>query len=489
MTRRVWFGRLREKNPHWGVFRMEKILIVEDDKFFREMYFDLLKQDGYEVDMADSGEEALALLKNDNYSLVITDLVMGGISGLELLTRIKQSDSTVDVIIITGNANIDSAIYALKNGARDYLVKPFNHDEFKHSVAPSIEQHRLFDENLDLRKMIKLYQTGQAIANCLDLERLCVLIVESLAKKVGVARAIGLFAGEEGLLTLRHSSGINHPVAETLSSFLIDNVIKRRDESRIVLRLDEQMPVGLEFEAVRDEDFHEALLLYIRSRGVLQGVVVLFNDAGRSIPNEIAHRDVTFLIDQASLAYENAYRFASTKNLLYIDELTGLYNYRYLAVCLERELRRAERYNSTLAVIFMDIDLFKAVNDSYGHLVGSRLLREVGDQLRVSVREVDTVVRYGGDEYTVILVETGEMGAAIVAERIRKAIQDHVFHSDDGDEIRITASLGYACYPQETKSKHELLEMADQAMYHSKFCGKNRVFHISCLNDAKDEKS
>jgi diguanylate cyclase (GGDEF)-like protein len=481
LTRWAGFDRLREKNPHWGAFWMEKILIVEDDKFFREMYFDLLKQDGYEVDMADSGEEALTLLKKDTYSLVITDLVMGGISGLELLTRIKQSDPTVDVIIITGNANIDSAIYALKNGARDYLVKPFNHDEFKHIVALSIEQHRLFDENVDLRKMIKLYQTGQAIANCLDMERLCMLIVDSLAKEVGISRALGFFVAEDGQLSLRHSSGINHGIAETLATFLMASVIRSREESRIVLRLDEQMPAGPEFDAVRVEDFHEVLLLYIRSRGVIQGVVTLFNNTGQSIPNEIGHRDVSFLIDQASLAYENAYRFASTKNLLYIDELTGLYNYRYLDVCLERELRRAERYSSTLAVIFMDIDMFKGVNDSHGHLVGSRLLREVGDQLRASVREVDTVVRYGGDEYTVILVETGEMGAAIVAERIRKAIQDHVFYSDDGDEIRITASLGYACYPDDTRSKQELLELADMAMYRGKAGGKNIVFRATSL--------
>lgn len=460
---------------------MEKILIVEDDKFFREMYADLLKQDGYDVDMADSGEEALTLLKNNNYSLVITDLVMGGISGLELLTRIKQSDPTVDVIIITGNANIDSAIYALKNGARDYLVKPFNHDEFKHSVALSIEQHRLFDENLDLRKTIKLYQTGQAIANCLDMERLCVLIVDSLAKQVGISRALGFFVGEDGQLTLRHNSGIDRAVAEPLAAFLMDSLIGASDESRIVLRLDELLPSEPDFTTIRAEDFNEVLLLYIRSRGTLQGVIALFNNTGRSIPNEIAHRDVSFLVDQASLAYENAYRFASTRNLLYIDELTGLYNYRYLNICLERELRRADRYNSTLAVIFMDIDLFKGVNDAHGHLVGSRLLREVGDHLRASVREVDTVVRYGGDEYTVILVETGEMGAAIVAERIRKAIQDHVFYSDEGDEIRITASLGYACYPDDTRSKQELLELADMAMYRGKAGGKNRVFRATSL--------
>ena len=127
----------------------------------------------------------------------------------------------------------------------------------------------------------------------------------------------------------------------------------------------------------------------------------------------------------------------------------------------------------------MDVDLLKKINDSYGHLVGSRVLKDMGKILKRSVREVDTVIRYGGDEYTIILVETGRTGANLVAERIRKSIEDHIFAINDALKLKLTASFGYACYPDDTKSKLELLEMADRAMYHGKASGKNVVYHIS----------
>jgi len=144
------------------------------------------------------------------------------------------------------------------------------------------------------------------------------------------------------------------------------------------------------------------------------GVIILFNDPDGSLPKDVNRKHVSFLLDQASLALDNAARYSFAKDLLYIDELTGLYNYRYLDVVLDRELKRSERYGSNLSVLFLDIDLFKMVNDMFGHLIGSRVLREVGTLVRKSVRDVDAVIRYGGDEYTVVLVETGLEGAAVV---------------------------------------------------------------------------
>jgi len=123
--------------------------------------------------------------------------------------------------------------------------------------------------------------------------------------------------------------------------------------------------------------------------------------------------------------------------------------------------------------------MLKAVNDRYGHLVGSRVLKEVAAVIKKSVREVDIVIRYGGDEYTIILIETGRQGAAIVAERIRRTIADTALFLDENLSVNLTASLGFACYPEDSNSKLELLEMADRAMYHGKERGKNVVSHIS----------
>ena len=142
-------------------------------------------------------------------------------------------------------------------------------------------------------------------------------------------------------------------------------------------------------------------------------------------------------------------------------------------------MKRADRYATRLSVLFLDLDNFKLVNDTYGHLVGSSLLRELGQLLRRSVREVDVVIRYGGDEYTIILVETGSDMAQQVADRLRRMIENHTFMARDGYQIKLTASLGLASYPDDTTELTDLLSMADKAMYAGKAAGKNCVYRVS----------
>jgi two-component system, cell cycle response regulator len=450
---------------------MERILIVEDDSFFREVFTDLLKEDGYGVEVAASGEEALELIASREYQLVVTDLVMRDVSGLDILSAVKRLDPAVDVIMVTGHANVETAIYALKNGATDYLVKPINHDEFRHIVAQCMEQRRLLDENQELKGLLHLFQVSQTIANCLELDRIYQLLMDALGKEVGVGRGLGYFS-DAGHLVLHEVKG----VAEANASLLGQAVISECDlidDGGNIATLKDFLPDGVDY----GEGVREAMCLYIRHKSALQGVIVLLNDPGQPFPKDANRKNLTFLLDQASLALDNAARYNFAKDLLYIDELTGLYNYRYLDVVLERELKRSERYGSNLSVLFLDIDLFKMVNDLFGHLIGSRVLREVGILLRKSVRDVDAVIRYGGDEYTIVLVETGIEGATVVAERIRHTVEAHTFGRGDGLAIKLTVSLGYACSPDDATTKAELLEMADQAMYRGKAGGKNMAFH------------
>jgi len=453
---------------------MERILVVEDDSFFREVFQELLREEGYAVEAAASGAEALEKLSREEYHVVVTDLVMQGISGLDLLSRVKQHDPAIEVILVTGHANVETAIYALKNGARDYLVKPINHDEFKHTVALCIEQRRMLDENLELKRLVNLFQASQSIANCLELDRIYTLVVDALAKEIGVNRGIGYFPeGDE--LALKVMKGFDPLIGEKVGTSLYPCLSRQEDNPGIItVRPDEEL-----LKAQGIEDICQAMFLYVRSKNQLQGVVILFSEPGNEFRQDINQRNLHFLLDQSSLAFDNAARYAMARNLVNIDELTGLFNYRYLETALDREIKRTERYTSNLSIIFMDLDYFKNVNDSYGHLIGSKVLKEVGTLLKRMTREVDFVFRYGGDEFTIILVETGISGAAIVAERIRKTIEAHEFLVNEGYRIKLTACLGYACYPDDTKSKTELLELSDQAMYHGKLSGKNAVYHVS----------
>jgi len=452
---------------------MDRILIIEDDRFFREVFSDLLKGEGYEVSCASCGLEGLRMLTEQPYALVITDLIMPDISGMEVLSRVRENDPTIDVIMVTGNANLESAIFALKHGARDYLMKPVNPDEFRHSVAQCLEQRRLLDENEDLKNMLNLFQASQAIAGCLDLGRVYHLLVDAIAREVGVGRAIGVFL-DEGRLDAKEVKGVSAGAAAYYRDAVLASVFKHLPHKHFVNRVRFSAPPGLSADS--DTGIKEAYLIFVRGRDTMQGVIALFNDPGVRLPDiRPRKKNLLFLLEQSLLAFENAETYSLAKDMLFIDELSGLFNYRYLEVALDRELKRAERYASQLSVLFLDMDCFKQVNDTYGHLVGSQVLREMGALLKKSVREVDVVIRYGGDEYTVILVETNCSTAGTVAERIRTLVASHVFLADEGHAIRLTCSIGYSCCPEDTMSKQDLLEMADKAMYASKNSGRNCV--------------
>ena len=458
---------------------MERVLVVEDDGFSREMFSDLLEEEGYEVDTAASGEEAIEKLNTRDYHVVVTDLVMRNISGLDILAAVKRQDPAIGVIMVTGHANMETAVYALKNGAHDYLIKPVNQDEFKHAVALCLEQRRLLDENQELKGLVKLLQVSQTIANCLDLERLYPLVVDVLAKEVGVNKGLGYFFDGGSSLVLKDVKGFSEAFGTRLGSAIMETFNCQGEKGESVIRLNNFLPSWFIEGSGIEGDLSDAMLLFIRTKAHPQGVVMLFNEPGMPFLSDINYKNLNFIIDQSSLALENAARYTTARSLLYVDELTGLFNYRYLEVAMEREVRRAERYGSSLAVIFLDMDLFKQVNDNHGHLNGTKVLREVGLLISKSVRDVDTVIRYGGDEYTVILVETDMAGAAVVAERIRLAIEQHDFLVAEGLKVKLTASLGYSCFPEDSRSKVELLELADQAMYRGKASGKNVVYSLS----------
>jgi len=450
---------------------MDKILLVEDDRFFRDIYSSLLKGEGYDVDTATCGNEGLAMLASDRYGLVITDLVMPDISGMELLARVRESDPTIDVIMVTGNANMESAVFALKHGARDYLIKPVNPDEFKHSVAQCMQQRHLLDENQELKNMLGLFQSSQAIAGCLELEKIHHLLVDSVAREIGVSRAIGLFLFDN-MMELKVVKGVDSAIGEILFTEIISVLPEEEPTPHLVQKISMASPAVV-------DGIYEAYLVHIHSRSGYHGVIALFNEPGAKLPDiSLRQKNIVFLIEQSAHSFENAESFLQAQDMLFIDDLTGLFNHRYLEIALGREIKRVARYGSHLAVLFIDIDAFKQINDTSGHLVGSQILAEFGALLKESVRDVDIVIRYGGDEYTVILIETTCSVAAMVAERIRSQVEGREFMLAEGYNIRLTCSIGYACCPDDTSTKEELLEMADKAMYAGKASGKNCIQRI-----------
>jgi len=163
------------------------------------------------------------------------------------------------------------------------------------------------------------------------------------------------------------------------------------------------------------------------------------------------------------------------QGLTFTDDITGLYNHRYLEIVLDREFSLATRNKSPFVVLFMDLDHFKKVNDGHGHLIGSRLLFEVGQEIKKTLRESDVTFRYGGDEFVMVLTQTNMADATMVAERIRVKIEKKRFLAREGMDIRLTASIGVAAFPEHATSKDQILKAADKALYGSKKDMRNRV--------------
>ncbi len=450
------------------------ILVVDDELFFRRLFARFLSEDGHQVEAAESGEEAISRVNQGGVAVVVTDLVMPGMDGMDVLRHCRSLNNPPDVILATGHGTVETAVQALKNGARDYLVKPFNPEELRHVVRICLEQRRLLDENTQLKSQIELFQRGQRLASLLDIERLFSETLDALLRELGGGRGLAFLLDNIATAEVVAQSGLAENEALLLALGLLSD-LDQLAQIRLLQRPD--IPAHLPLP----DRVHSLYLLPLHHQKRVEGVLVLLNRVEEDFPRPLPVDNLHYLLEQAALGFVNAYRYQDARRLIHTDDLTGLHNYRYLQMILDQEIHRAQRYGLEFSLIFVDIDRFKEVNDSRGHLAGSQALREVADLLRRSVREADLLFRYGGDEFTGFLTETGAEGAAVVAERIRRTIEAHVFFPDSDHPARLTATVGYATFPQDSDNQQGIIDLADRAMY----LGKEIRNVVRCARDLK----
>jgi diguanylate cyclase (GGDEF)-like protein len=184
---------------------------------------------------------------------------------------------------------------------------------------------------------------------------------------------------------------------------------------------------------------------------------------------------LSILTDYAAIAIQNSMYVSKIEQMSIIDEYTGLYNARYMHEKLQSLIQRSLKENKSLAVIFMDIDNFKQVVDTYGHLQGSRVLNEIGQTLSASLSERDYLFKYGGDEYVIALPDRDKAAAVKQTETMLEAIRSSTYLQNENHPVKVTASFGIAMYPEDAQTKKELLLKADNLMYHVKKTSKNSV--------------
>jgi diguanylate cyclase (GGDEF)-like protein len=217
------------------------------------------------------------------------------------------------------------------------------------------------------------------------------------------------------------------------------------------------------------------MTLPIMSRGSVLGLLVFYTQENENPLGEEQFKTVETFSDYLSIAVENASNFQKVRELTVTDDLTKLYNSRYLHLVLERELARSERYQEQFSLVFIDLDNFKKINDSSGHMAGSLILKEFGDFLVRAIRISDIAIRYGGDEFVLVLPNTSKNEAVQFVTRARETLNQSVFLKSRGLSIKCTASFGISSFPEDGRSVDQLISAADKAMYMVKRGSKDGI--------------
>jgi diguanylate cyclase (GGDEF) domain len=203
---------------------------------------------------------------------------------------------------------------------------------------------------------------------------------------------------------------------------------------------------------------------------------IVIGRRGRNSFSETERNLAGIMSQEAAKAISNSLTYLKIKELAIKDGLTGLYNHRHFQEMLSHALARSDRFPEKVSLLLIDVDNLKQINDTHGHKAGDMVLASVGLAISESLRRIDTSARYGGDEFTIILPNTGEKGARTVAEKIRQKVE-RIALKFRGEELKVTLSLGIAVYPQNASNKDSLIEKADRALYEAKRLGRNRIVY------------
>ncbi|MBI3753870.1 MAG: sensor domain-containing diguanylate cyclase [Deltaproteobacteria bacterium] len=350
----------------------------------------------------------------------------------------------------------------------------------KDTTATECEAAFVSEHSQRIKQLTTFSELGKAITSSLDLKEILNIVMEKISELLQPKNWSLLLADEEKNelyfeivvgegadkikdIRLKMGEGIAGWVAREGTPLLVPDVNK---DPRFSKKADESSKFTTK----------SIIAVPLKSKGKCLGVIELINkmfEQGGFKEEDLLV--LTTLADYTAIAIENATFFQKIQELTITDDLTKFYNSRYLYRFLDYEAERARRYKSNIAMIFLDLDKFKEVNDAYGHLNGSKLLAEMAKVISKGLRKVDVACRYGGDEFVIVMPQTSKGQAYQAAGKLRVSINEHRFLTEEGLNLHITASFGVASLPEDAKNTAELIQMADQAMYQVKNSSRNAV--------------
>ncbi len=452
-----------------------RVLVVDDLEPNVKLLEAKLRAEYFDVIGAYSGQEALELAAREKPDIILLDVMMPGLDGFETCRKLKSNPETmhIPVVMVTALDQQADRIVGLEAGADDFLTKPVE-DLALFARVRSLTRLKMMTDELRAR-----YATGKdlGIVGNIDpdanTEEARIFLIDDNEDQA--ARMISALNGDAHHVT--HESdpevALNRARQGDFDLILVNMSIEAMDPLRLCssIRSFEETRLTPILAIVRHGD----------TRKLVRALDIGVNDyVTRPVDkNELTARVSTQLrrkryLDQLRSSFQVSLEMAVT------DQLTGLYNRRYLASHLSAMFDRAYWTGRPLAVMILDIDHFKEVNDSHGHDVGDRVLKEFADRISNSIRGIDLACRYGGEEFLIAMPDTDLNFASVVAERLRQEIAMQKFHVNAGrDELTVTVSIGIASTENgpEDDSAQKLIKRADEALYEAKTGGRNRVIH------------
>ena len=417
-------------------FRAEQILVVDDDPNFRLITRENLKAVGFEVFEAHSGNDALTKLKTLQPDLIMLDAMMDDLDGFETCKALRADPMLMDIPIImsTGLDDIESINQAFKAGASDFVIKPLNYALLIHHIRFLLRSSR---NTAELRNSQMQLSTAQRIARMgywtWDVEANKFEISAYLAELCRIDRSH--FSGSlQQFIELIYPEDRTH-VEDTLYSTL-DGGIKAPIEYRLMTR-----------------------------NG---GVIVVSQETALLVNGP--HKTVTGTVQDVSSQKESE---RMIHQLAYYDELTGLCSRAFYHERIEQIIKSAKRNHKQFAFLYLDLDEFKYINDSFGHHIGDQFLQAVAQRIKLITRDVDLAVRLGGDEFCILIDDLNdELQATEIAERCLTELNQPLILA--GNHLKPRVSIGISIYPKDGENEHDLMKAADSAMYSAKKAGKQR---------------
>lgn len=432
----------------------QKILIVDDDPVVLKSLQDLLATRGYNPNTAIGGQEAICQLDQNNYDLVLLDLHMPYVSGHDVMAHIRACKINTSVIVVSGETSFEAAKDACTQGAYDFLRKPYATDELLITINNALMEKRLQKQNNFMQKQLAeserlhryIVNTSPDIIYILNQEGFFTFINERIESLLGYSK--------EEIIGKHYSFLVHHDDMEQAKYVFNERRIGARAAKNIELRL-------------KCKDDGNSRHFKNRSIPIELSATGMYTGKGDSRKSYVGTYGVARDVTERKIA-EETINFQA-----YHDLLTKLPNRALLRDRLQLAISQAKRDDESLAVMFLDLDRFKNINDTLGHMIGDELLQQVSSRLQDCIRAGDTLARFGGDEFTLMLpkLQNSRSDASKLAEKITEALKQPF--NVDGHELYVSTSIGIALYPQDGSNIDSLIKHADVAMYHVKGQGKN----------------